>query len=51
MITCLNALKAAFSKKVPSNEALHPSFTNALAAWSLILTVAEDSIACEQIQK
>ena len=51
MTECLTALKTAFSKKVPSNAATHTSFASALSAWSLILTVAADSIVAEQIQK
>jgi len=50
MIECLNTLKTAFSKKIPNNDQFHSAFANALTAWCLILSVADDSIACEQIQ-
>ena len=51
MVICLNALKASFSKKVPSGEQQHLAFASSLNAWSLILSIADDSIACDQIQK
>jgi len=51
MAECLTTLKTAFSKKIPSSDAHHISFASALNAWSHILSIAEDSMVCEQIQK
>lgn len=47
---CLSALKSAFSKKIPSEASHHVSFTHALLAWGLLLTVASESVVQEQME-
>lgn len=47
---CLAALKAVFSKKIPSDPTHHIAFSNALLAWGLLLTVASESVAQEQVE-
>lgn len=47
---CLVALKAAFSKKIPSESSLHCAFASALSAWGLLLTIASSSVAMEQME-